>query len=162
MCIRTEEHRIKNSILVEKNPHSLSWSEREYVVWAYHFDLKFQPLWNSMMKALPIFLSIFIGISLAQRRNYSGAICPSGCICYRQSIRCMKLDLETVPRISTQTSLLWVNNCFWSEWIRKEFIKTNLWWIKIFSYVIFQKWDTWKTPILSVQINYCYYFQYKN
>ncbi|XP_044749680.1 peroxidasin [Coccinella septempunctata] len=58
------------------------------------------------MKYMPILLLVLIGISLAQRRNYSGTACPPGCICYKQSIRCMRLELEGVPRISTQTTLL--------------------------------------------------------
>lgn len=35
--------------------------------------------------------------------------CPSRCLCFRTTVRCMHLMLETIPDIPPQTSILWVN-----------------------------------------------------
>jgi peroxidase len=36
----------------------------------------------------------------------SGAGCPSRCLCFRTTVRCMHLLLEAVPAVAPQTSIL--------------------------------------------------------
>lgn len=42
-------------------------------------------------------------IAVAQR---PGAGCPSRCLCFRSTVRCMHLLLEAVPAVAPQTSIL--------------------------------------------------------
>lgn len=41
-----------------------------------------------------------------QKRNYSNLPCPSSCVCFRRTIRCMRLDLTEIPKIPQHTTLL--------------------------------------------------------
>lgn len=38
--------------------------------------------------------------------------CPSRCLCFRTTVRCMHLNLEAVPTVSPQTTILWVHGLF--------------------------------------------------
>ncbi|KAK9877952.1 hypothetical protein WA026_020172 [Henosepilachna vigintioctopunctata] len=57
------------------------------------------------MKKILIIIFIISAI-YAQRRNFSNYPCPAKCVCYGKSVRCMKLQLNAIPRIPMQTTLL--------------------------------------------------------
>lgn len=42
----------------------------------------------------------------------SSRSCPPRCLCFRTTVRCMHLMLETIPDIPPQTSILWVTVAF--------------------------------------------------
>lgn len=44
--------------------------------------------------------------ALATVAPKSGAGCPSRCLCFRTTVRCMHLLLEAVPAVAPQTSIL--------------------------------------------------------
>lgn len=44
--------------------------------------------------------------SLAALAQKPGAGCPSRCLCFRTTVRCMHLLLEAVPAVAPQTSIL--------------------------------------------------------
>lgn len=53
-----------------------------------------------------VVLAVFAGFTDGQKRNYSSLPCPDQCVCFRRTIRCMQLNLEEVPKVSSQTTLL--------------------------------------------------------
>ena len=38
----------------------------------------------------------------------SGTACPNRCLCYRTTVRCMFLQLDEIPQVSPETTILWV------------------------------------------------------
>ncbi|CAG9770577.1 unnamed protein product [Ceutorhynchus assimilis] len=55
------------------------------------------------MRTLFVFCFAIFAIVNGQRRNYSYLKCPKECYCFRKTVRCMKLELAEVPRISDKT-----------------------------------------------------------
>ncbi|KAF7704641.1 peroxidasin [Silurus meridionalis] len=58
-------------------------------------------LWTD--RTLPWFLSL---LGLLVLVPVSVLSCPSRCLCFRTTVRCMHLNLETVPSVSPQTTIL--------------------------------------------------------
>ncbi|XP_018333589.1 peroxidasin [Agrilus planipennis] len=42
----------------------------------------------------------------AQYRNLAPSVCPSSCICYRRNVRCVKKDLQEIPKVPVLTNIL--------------------------------------------------------
>lgn len=49
---------------------------------------------------------LVVGLSEGQKRNFSNFPCPSNCVCFRRTVRCMQLELTEVPKVALQTTLL--------------------------------------------------------
>ncbi|EFA01243.1 peroxidasin isoform X1 [Tribolium castaneum] len=59
-----------------------------------------------MWRLCLIFLTLGLTIIDAQRRNYSQFPCPSRCVCFRRTVRCMQLELTEVPKAPLPTVML--------------------------------------------------------
>uniref|UniRef100_A0A8C2FJ85 Peroxidasin n=1 Tax=Cyprinus carpio TaxID=7962 RepID=A0A8C2FJ85_CYPCA len=60
--------------------------------------------WRTV-RNLPCFLSL-LGVLLLSSGPYRGFSCPSRCLCFRTTDRCMHLNLESVPAVLPQTTIL--------------------------------------------------------
>ncbi|XP_026789759.3 peroxidasin [Pangasianodon hypophthalmus] len=60
-------------------------------------------LWTD--RALPWVISV-LGVLVLAPAPVPVLSCPSRCLCFRTTVRCMHLNLETVPSVSPQTSIL--------------------------------------------------------
>ncbi|XP_070284707.1 peroxidasin homolog isoform X3 [Myotis yumanensis] len=56
--------------------------------------------------ARPCLLALLLWGVLAAEAQRPGAGCPSRCLCFRSTVRCMHLLLEAVPAVAPQTSIL--------------------------------------------------------
>ncbi|XP_050958877.1 peroxidasin homolog [Labeo rohita] len=57
------------------------------------------------VRNLPCFLSV-LGVFLLSSGPYRVFSCPSRCLCFRTTVRCMHLNLESVPAVLPQTTIL--------------------------------------------------------
>lgn len=55
---------------------------------------------------LPALVLCFAWWAMAVVASKQGAGCPSRCLCFRTTVRCMHLLLEAVPAVAPQTSIL--------------------------------------------------------
>uniref|UniRef100_A0A9J8BV80 Peroxidasin n=1 Tax=Cyprinus carpio carpio TaxID=630221 RepID=A0A9J8BV80_CYPCA len=60
--------------------------------------------WRTV-RNLPCFLSL-LGVLLLSSGPYRVFSCPSRCLCFRTTVRCMHLNLESVPAVLPQTTIL--------------------------------------------------------
>ncbi|XP_017546292.1 peroxidasin [Pygocentrus nattereri] len=49
---------------------------------------------------------VLVGLLVLGSGPYMVSSCPSRCLCFRTTVRCMHLNLETVPAVSPQTTIL--------------------------------------------------------
>uniref|UniRef100_A0A8C2D4Y6 Peroxidasin n=1 Tax=Cyprinus carpio TaxID=7962 RepID=A0A8C2D4Y6_CYPCA len=61
------------------------------------------------VRNLPCFLSV-LGVFLLSSGPQRVFSCPSRCLCFRTTVRCMHLNLESVPAVLPQTTILLLNN----------------------------------------------------
>lgn len=55
----------------------------------------------------PIFLVVLLFvIGETQRRNFSAFPCPAKCYCFKRTVRCMRIELDQIPKTALQTSTL--------------------------------------------------------
>lgn len=59
-----------------------------------------------MRRCLQALVLCFSLGAMAVVASKPGAGCPSRCLCFRTTVRCMHLLLEAVPAVSPQTSIL--------------------------------------------------------
>lgn len=57
------------------------------------------------LSLLLLFLLI-VNIIAERRDTSSNAPCPGECVCFRRNVRCMRLELDEIPKIPLQTTLL--------------------------------------------------------
>lgn len=51
-------------------------------------------------------LLILIVNCLCEKRNFSNSPCPGECVCFRRNVRCMRLELNEIPKVPLQAVLL--------------------------------------------------------
>lgn len=61
---------------------------------------------RSVRRCLQALLLCFAWGAMAVVASKPGAGCPSRCLCFRTTVRCMHLLLEAVPAVAPQTSIL--------------------------------------------------------
>lgn len=55
----------------------------------------------------PIFFVVCLIIfGDAQRRNFSAFPCPTKCYCFKRTVRCMRIEMEEIPKTAVQTNTL--------------------------------------------------------
>lgn len=56
---------------------------------------------------LPLLLLLLLPLASPQPQLQRGSVwCPSRCLCFRTTVRCMHLMLESVPAVAPQTTIL--------------------------------------------------------
>ncbi|GAA6096927.1 peroxidasin homolog [Tachysurus ichikawai] len=58
-------------------------------------------------RTLPVFFTLLGVLFVAPVPVLS---CPSRCLCFRSTVRCMHLNLETVPIVSPQSTILMIDS----------------------------------------------------
>ncbi|MED6261125.1 hypothetical protein ATANTOWER_001129 [Ataeniobius toweri] len=84
--------------------------------WRSQLSARFSLLEMAIRAGQLCFLRLLLALfALIACGLQSALCCPSRCLCFRTTVRCMHLNLETVPAVSPQTTILY----------KKELIKCS-------------------------------------